>query len=205
MHMARTWRLQEADQLHWNQWSVGTDGVDLRGHFTHADGSEQSLHMSFVLRDGNWQTNLFQSKIPGLITDPLVLSVPGADEVVRLIGRTTDAVDQSIRQGNVSPLHSTMSLLGQINRSPEDLTANFAWFLQKRVDISALTRSAPLLDSTPEITPQGLLAIGGHYDAAPWKLQFRYLYSNEEGKWLLSSIELALRADKADRPIPTLQ
>jgi hypothetical protein len=98
-----------------------------------------------------------------------------------------------------------MSLLAQINLSPEDLSTSFAWFLKKRVDISALTQSAPLLDATPEITPRGLLAIDGHYDSAPWKLQFRYQYSNEDGTWLLSSIDLDLRVDKADRPIPTLQ
>lgn len=202
MHMTRTWGLGEATGVSWKKWETGTEGAKIEGSFTHPDGTSQELSMRFVRQGGAWKLNGIDSKIPGLITDPLALAVPDSKELEGMIAQVTREFGRGVRERNFTALYSLMSSGTRSVLPIEELDTNFAPFVQAQLDVSPATGLTPILHAPAGIDTQGRLVVEGHYPSTPVQTHFNYRFERENDAWRLVSLNISTVAAEPQTPSP---
>jgi Domain of unknown function (DUF4878) len=69
----------------------------------------------------------------------------------------------------------------------------FQPFIDKRVDLSGITTKKPIFDAPPQVSIDGLLVVGGHYETQPYRVFFSMKYMYELPKWKLFGLDVSLR------------
>ena len=78
----------------------------------------------------------------------------------------------------------------QASNSDADLALIFAPLRGQRLDFSAVVTITPQLTKGPEITPQGLLHLGGSFAMQPVSINFEMLFQRFDGSWRLFGISV---------------
>jgi hypothetical protein len=127
---------------------------------------------------------------PGAATGPRAETLPPADALILLIRTTLIALNQANMTGNYSVLRDLSSPAFQVSNSDADLALIFATLRGQRLDFSAVLTVTPQLTKGPEITPQGLLHLGGSFAMQPVPVNFEMLFQRVEGSWRLFGISV---------------
>ena len=116
--------------------------------------------------------------------------VPSADALIVLLRTTLIALNQANLTGNYSVLRDLSSPAFQASNSDADLALIFAPLRGQRLDFSAVVTITPQLTKGPEITPQGLLHLGGSFAMQPVAVNFEMLFQWSNGSWRLFGISV---------------
>jgi hypothetical protein len=118
------------------------------------------------------------------------VALPPADALMTLIRTTLIALNQANLTGNYSVLRDLSSPAFQASNSDADLALIFAPLRGQRLDFSAVLTVTPQLTKGPEITPQGLLHLGGTFPMQPVAVNFEMLFQRFNGSWRLFGISV---------------
>jgi hypothetical protein len=118
------------------------------------------------------------------------VSVPSADALILLIRTTLIALNQANLTGNYSVLRDLSSPAFQASNSDADLALIFTTLRGQRLDFSAVLTVTPQLTKGPEITPQGLLHLGGSFAMQPVPITFEMLFQRLDQNWRLFGISV---------------
>lgn len=203
IHMARTWGLDEAQDVSWQKWSISTEGAEIEGAFTRADGKQQALYLKFVKLEGDWKVISFTTDSLARVTDPLALELPDSDEIAAMLAQVTRDFGEGVRSRSFTKLYESMSFAARSTLTPAELDESFAVFVENQIDISPAAALAPLLHAPAGIDPKGFLVIEGHYPSRPVQVHFNYTFSHEEGAWRLSALNVRTVAPENEPSAPT--
>jgi hypothetical protein len=117
-------------------------------------------------------------------------TVPSADALIVLIRSTLMALNHANLTGNYSVLRDLSSPAFQASNSDADLAMIFTSLRGQRLDFSAIVTITPQLTKGPEITPQGLLHLGGSFATQPMPVNFEMLFQQVGGSWRLFGISV---------------
>jgi hypothetical protein len=197
MHMARTWGLHESTDVSWSKWSISTEGANVSGAFTRADGVEQPLYLRFNRHDGEWKLSGFTTDSVARVSDPLALEIPESTEIAAMLAQVTRDFGEGVRARSFVKLHESMSFGARSRFSPAELEANFSQFVERQVDVSPVANLTPLLHAPAGIDTDGVLRVEGHYPSRPIQFNFDYSFSFEDGQWRLSGLKVSTTEPEA--------
>lgn len=187
--------LHEYRQVVWTDGSVEDDRGTLHGELWTAGAESPQDFIAPVrvaLERGpeGWRVRGIQRGIRLAEPEQVDLYVPFEAELHALIKDTTLRFGDSVQAGDFSRFRAaTAEVFRQRNR-PGALAETFSGFVQQGVNLSPVARTTPLLSPTPDITPDGVLRVAGHFPTRPSQVRFAYEFVQESGSWRLAGLAL---------------
>jgi hypothetical protein len=72
------------------------------------------------------------------------------------------------------------------------LKNHFQGFVDSKISLASTPVLPPVFDQPPQIDPDGLLTLHGHFDLPDYKLLFDLAYAYELPRWKLFAINMAV-------------
>lgn len=110
-----------------------------------------------------------------------------------LIRTTIVALHQANVTGNYTVLRDLGASELHIANTAADLSAQFADFRQKRINLASTVLFDPVLDQKPQLSPDGMLRLVGHFPTRPQEAVFDLTFLFEAGAWRIAQIKVATR------------
>jgi hypothetical protein len=200
-----------APKLHytWKQTGSARDEVDLEGSVTNPDGKELPLVVKLINERGEWR--VFKLKAPTENGDLFALAtqysvskgvgftpsarrpIPSKQELQRLVQDSLMDFNQAIQAGDFATFYKTIALTWQDRTTPKQLKGAFQSFIDSQVNLGNLRAASLVFDKSPEISPDGLLVLRGHYAATGAQRPYFFLqYTYEVPRWKLIGLNVEI-------------
>ncbi|MGB5615338.1 MAG: discoidin domain-containing protein [Desulfobacterales bacterium] len=140
---------------------------------------------------------VFEIIVNDLSAQPIDLSslkhctLPSEDRLKALPANTMNDFARAVGQGNFDDFYDHMSTTFKLQSTPAELHRAFQGFAQIE-EITQLKAHAPILEEGDYVNKDGVLKILGHYPTQPQATTFRLIYLQEQNKWKLSGIRVAM-------------
>ena len=95
-----------------------------------------------------------------------------------------------VQAKNFTAFYESISDLWKSQTTPEKLLEAFNDFIEKKINIAAISNLSPEFDKKPSIGPDGTLALDGIYPTMPIKVHFSVKYTYEQSGWKLIAIKV---------------
>jgi hypothetical protein len=123
--------------------------------------------------------------------------------VLILIRSALLALDHANKTGNYTVLRALGSP-GFQSLSAERLAEIFAKQRNERLDLSGVAALDPQLSVLPQIEPNGMMYMKGHFPSVTGQLNFDLLFQPVDGQWKLFGISVAIgQIAPAAPPVPS--
>lgn len=124
-----------------------------------------------------------------------VLSQPMPEEkaLQQMIKATMTKFAEAVHQQNFADFYNHVSAAWQTQLTERQLQRAFQPFIDQKIDLSDLEKTAPVYDIPPQITTDGLLLIAATYPTQPYKTQIALKFIYELPEWKLFGIDVNLR------------
>lgn len=132
-----------------------------------------------------------QAPAPASAAAPRGISVPQAEVLLVMVRSALIALDQANKTGNYTVLHGMGGPALQ-QHSPARLGELFAGVRQSNADLQPVLVLTPQLTRAPEISPQGVLSLIGHFPSQPLQIQFQVAYQPVGNQWRLAGLNTSL-------------
>jgi len=119
-------------------------------------------------------------------------SIPTNEQLTALVDHTMKPFALGVKKQNFGTFYTDVSTLLMIQRSPANLQQVFKGFA-KVLELSQISRQAPVLKEGSHIDKEGVLKVGGHYPTQPKATTFELAYIREQNDWKLLGINVAMK------------
>lgn len=115
-----------------------------------------------------------------------------------LIKSALIAVQQANSTGNYSVLRDLGTPAFRERFDQAKLTAIFATFRARGINLSPVLMLLPNLSKPVELTPQGQLRVEGNFPTRPLQIQYALVFQQQDGAWRLDGVAVdAVAVDNA--------
>ncbi len=193
------------------QWQAGhTSGTEATFAAAMAlDGElKDDITVKLVRERGRWRVySIVSSRAGNLISEfsgvrldspekvkdeQVVLTVPGDEELQRLVNQTLMSFNEAIQIDYFGPFYQVISNAWQQQTTPNALREAFEAFVNNKVSFASLRGARAEFPLPPVIDNYGILLAEGYYQESNRRINFRLRYVNEGGAWKLFGIDLSL-------------
>ncbi len=111
-------------------------------------------------------------------------SMPELPALNTLVQRTMASFAYAVKNDDMASLLATSSAPFKSQMSSEKLHNNFLPFIDKKIDLTEVSKVVPVLSLPPAIDKDGILTLQGNFPAKPqtWYYRFRYVYEYPDWK-----------------------
>lgn len=140
-----------------------------------------------------------KTTVPTKRADASKGEMPADDELQYMAKTTLLDFNDAIQQADFSGFHSRISKTWQKQLSPDRFKQEFQAFIDKGVDISAISSEKAEFSPAPSIEKTGsmkMLVLKGSYDISPAPTTFELKYIPEGKEWKLFGIDVRTKSFK---------
>lgn len=140
-----------------------------------------------------------KTKVPTKKADASKGEMPADDELQYLAKTSLLDFNDAIQKADFSGFHSNLSKTWQKQITAERFKQEFQAFIDKRVDISAISSEEASFSPAPSIDKVGnmkMLVMKGSYDISPSPTTFELKYIPEGKEWKLFGIDVRTKSFK---------
>ncbi len=139
------------------------------------------------------------------LRQPVLVALPPAEDLLRLIRTTMTALDQANQTGNYTVLRDLGAPEFRRLNDASGLADVFRVFRKERIDLSPLVLLTPEVTETPKVDRQNRMRLAGFYPTEPLKVEFDFSFEYDEPRWRLYTVGVNLVApEPEDAPPPKL-
>ena len=193
----------------WTVKSADSSDAILEGTVTYPAGKTQPLTAELIKERGAWRVFRLTAQSPN--GDIFALAkqtaegrsvafsgsprrvVPSEADLRHLVEDSLMDFNQAVQSGDFATFYATISQAWQDQVSPKRLKNAFQAFVDSKVNLGNLRTATPVFDAVPQIGPDGLLVLQGHYPASGPHPYFLLRYKYELPHWKLMGIDLQIR------------
>jgi hypothetical protein len=128
-------------------------------------------------------------KVPNL-NDDTVKPLPPPAEIKQLVRDNLERFNAAVASASFDEFYDSVSSKWQDQLTKGQLQRAFQPFIDKKIDISGVSKIDPTFDVTPEINSEGLLLVSGHYDTRPYRVVFSMRFYYELPTWKLFGLDV---------------
>jgi hypothetical protein len=128
-------------------------------------------------------------KVPNL-NDDTVKPMPPEGEIKDLVRDNLVRFNAAIASASFDDFYESVSSKWQDQLTKGALQRAFQPFIDKKIDISGVSKIDPKFDTAPEINSEGLLLVSGHYDTQPYRVVFSMRFYYELPTWKLFGLDV---------------
>jgi hypothetical protein len=213
---ARTLGLVGGKPPVWTTKNLAADQAQLDGTMAASDGHQVNVSVTMTPDGGAWK--LFSLKTANGIADSedhfsvvgketgfndvYHQPMPGPAKLDALVQKTLADFNGAVQAGNFHDFYGTLAQqwkdgqrsTGQAADGITEtiLNRHFQAFIERKVNIGAITGLKPVYDIPPQIDEDGLLQLKGHFPTRPYQLNFELQYIYELPEWKLFGIDVTL-------------
>ena len=140
-----------------------------------------------------------KTKVPAKKADAAKGEMPADDELQYLAKTSLLDFNDAIQKADFSDFHSRLSKTWQKQITAERFKQEFQAFIDKRVDISAISSEEASFSPAPSIDKVGnmkMLVMKGSYDISPSPTTFELKYIPDGKEWKLFGIDVRTKSFK---------
>ena len=128
-------------------------------------------------------------KVPNL-NDETVKPMPPEAEIKELVRENLVRFNTAIASASFDEFYESVSTKWQDQLTKGQLQRAFQPFIDKKIDISGVSKIDPTFDTAPEVNSEGLLLLTGHYDTKPYGIVFTMRFFYELPEWKLFGLDV---------------
>jgi hypothetical protein len=186
-------QIDQYESAFWNQRSIDTDlgGITtgiLGGTIKTKNQKNIPLTMDFIQENKDWK--IHHIKLSNGFPDGDQKSVPGDQEIKKLVHETMVDFNEAIKAGNFETFYAHISEFWKAQTTASELQAIFQKFIDKKFDLSFVKQIEPIIEEKPIIDEHGALQIKGHYPLDTLNGYFELGYLYEDPQWKLVNIKV---------------
>ncbi|MEJ0005123.1 MAG: hypothetical protein WDM77_01710 [Steroidobacteraceae bacterium] len=118
----------------------------------------------------------------------VVTNVPNDAELVALLRATLEKVDYGNKTGDYHTLYGELTPQVQKVVDLPKLSAALEGFRKLRVDMGPVTRTIPLYEHPPQVSPDGLLLLRGTFPTSPREIRFDFGFARIDDQWRIQAL-----------------
>ena len=119
---------------------------------------------------------------------PALPPIPDAYALNLMIRSSIIALNQANKTGNYTVLQDLAAPAFRASNNSARLAQIFAHLRQRNLDLTPILFFTPKLAIQPQINPQGILRLAGHFPTAPERVDFDLYFQVVGGEWRLFGI-----------------
>jgi hypothetical protein len=143
-----------------------------------------------VKESGRWRVLSVTGPKGGVSTDAGKKKIPADDELRRLATATLLDFARAVKLKDFTEFHGRASTPLRQHKTAAEFQQAFHEFMDKKIDISGVKETQPVLDEPPALDADGALVLSGYYPTKPARVKFKLQYLYEHPAWKLSSINI---------------
>jgi hypothetical protein len=183
--------LTDFSSVSWSSRKTENDRGHLEGSARTRAGGTIPLNVELVKESGTWKVISLSAPQSGMAaTQSGGKQVPSDDKAKALILASLLDFNKALQDQDFSNFHASVSRAWQEQITPDKLKEVFQGFIDKKIDISSITRVEPVLTDAPQLNSDGLLVMEGYYPTQPLKVNFKLKYIYEHPAWKLFGINV---------------
>jgi hypothetical protein len=203
----------------WDSSDLHDSQATLKGTLVNHVGGAIPISVTMTKEDGAWklfslrtatgpgdasQENHFTTVGKGAgFNDVYHQPMPDPKQLDILIHKTMAQFNDAIRRGDFQAFYNNLSahwrsihsdtgaILGGV--SPNILKSHFQGFIDRKIDLSPVAYVEPVYDAPTHINEGGQLETQGHFDVAPLRVEFTFIYVYEMPWWKLDGMNIGIR------------
>ncbi len=129
--------------------------------------------------------------------DPASLPMPDEKTLKHMTQTYLLAFNQAVRERSFADFYETVAEDWKKELTEKQLQRAFQGFIDRGLDITAISNEDPIFDTPPQINGKGYLVLQGHYNTKPNLVLFDLKFTYELPEWKLYGIDLKLVAPAA--------
>lgn len=196
-------------------WTFGEPEYDgrsarVRGEFVSKRGTTFPLNITLTQDSGAWriyalkpprslETGLIENRFslvgkgPGFVDAVNRQPVPDEATVRKMVLDVMLMFNDAVQKQSFAGFYEKISRVWQDQVSERQLQRAFQAFIDKAVDISAITQVEPVFAGPAEVSSDGLLLVAGEYPTKPFRVKFALKFMYEVPRWRLFGIDVSLQ------------
>ncbi len=191
----------------------------IRGTFISRRGLSFPLNITLTQDSGAWrvyalkpprsiETGVIENRFslvgkgPGFVDAVNRQPVPDEATLKKMVLDVMLMFNDAVQKKSFTDFYNKVSRLWQEQVSDRQLQRAFQAFIDRNVDISAITDLEPVFATPAEVSSDGLLLVAGEYPTKPFRVKFALKFIYEVPRWRLFGIDVSLQRHEPAAAVP---
>jgi hypothetical protein len=145
--------------------------------------------LKYVLESSGWKLQAINVNIPEQTGSHPLQATPSDEKLREMVLGSLLEFKKAIQQKSFVAFQKECSTQLLEKVSVEEMNEAFKSFMDNGVDLSAIEKVQPIFDATPQVDPDGVLALSGSCPGKP-SVGFALKYVYEDGNWKIVEINV---------------
>ncbi|MBT4879795.1 MAG: hypothetical protein HOI80_02630 [Alphaproteobacteria bacterium] len=143
------------------------------------------VQLVLIKENGVWKIYSLRKDLSGVLSETTPVEAPSEQQLVYLVKDAMSSFSDSVKAKSMKKFHDQISTLWQLQSTPEALDESYGAVYDAGLDLSVLSKVAPVFEGTPTLTEQGELLVKGHFPTKPTSVHFEQKFVYEGLGWKL--------------------
>jgi hypothetical protein len=179
----------------WQSRQIDNQDGTAEGTVVTKGGSTKSVSIRLVREGGKWAVLAVRYGGVDLAAVKAALVPPPNAELERMVSDALAEFNRAVRAKDFTAFYGKLSDAWKQQTTPERLRQAFQVFIDRGVDVGAVTETKPRF-SRSHLNDRGVLVFAGEYPTRPSRVSFELEYARE-GTWKLAGLSVNVRKGAA--------
>lgn len=184
-------RMDKVSETSWGNRSISSGRGKLVGTLTTTDGGTVPVEIDLIKEQDQWKIYALRTTAQPAGVGYGPKNLPSENQQLALIAESVGIFADAVTASDMTVLHDHISRMWASQVDVEQLSEGFASFYKHGKRIQIVKQLAPVYESPPKLSEQGIMELQLYYPvAASTRLHFRLKYIFEGTGWKLFGLSV---------------